>query len=110
MISPQSIRHDRLEQLLWEHAAYQALRDVPTPTGYERIHVGYGWGLRQRSDRTHAILLHPSSTPQIGPLALTVLGSGTHAIPRCGSSYHDYLLNVTDVLTTTIQSLVDDWQ
>ena len=84
-------------RLLWSHAAYQIISSLPS-TGYERVAVGYGWGLRNRANQ-HALLIHPTGNGrETGDLSLTVRGSGTQVIPRCGASYPDYLENVADIV------------
>ena len=55
---------------------------------------------RQTAER--ALLLHPSGNGRdTGDLALTVLGQGTHVIPRCSYSYTEYLDQVADIIETT---------
>jgi len=88
-------------QLLWSHAADQLIAALP-PAGCERITLGYACGLRNRANPQLALLVHPTGTGrETGDLSLTVRGSGTQVIPRCGASYTDYLENVADILETT---------
>lgn len=87
---------------LWSHAAYDIISALPPTTHCDRIQVGAGWGFRSRSNHQQALLLHPSGNGRdTGDMALTVLGQGTHVIPRCSYSYTDYLDEVADIIETT---------
>lgn len=98
----ETLADKQLWRLLWAHAAYQVVCTTPAAAHYETISAGYGWGLRNRDDQRRALLVHPSSTDcEIGDLSLTVLGVGTHVIPRCSRSYTDYLAEVKDIVETT---------
>jgi hypothetical protein len=89
-------------RLLWSRAACDIISALPSSSCYERIQVGAGWGLRSRSDRQRALLLHPSGgAREIGDLALTLLGHGTQVIPRCSLSYPEYLHEVADIVETS---------
>ena|SRR5215212_11980295 len=88
-------------QLLWSHAAYQLIAALPS-AGCDRITLGYGSGLCNRANPQLALLVHPTGTGrETGDLSLSVRGSGTQVIPRCGANYIDYLENVADILETT---------
>ena len=96
-------------RLLWSHATHQIISALPIAPAYERIVVGYGWGLRSRADRRRALLLHPTGNGRdTGDLSLTVLGSGTHVIPRCGMGYPEYLDRVADIVETTARIYLDE--
>ena len=95
-------------RLLWSHAAHEIASSLSSEE-YERVAVGYGWGLRCRANPQHALLIHPTGTGrEAGDLSLTVRGSGTHVIPRCGASYTDYLESVADVVETTARVYFDE--
>lgn len=84
---------------LWSRAAYDIISALPSAECYERIQVGAGWGLRRRMHGQQALLLHPSGTSrEAGDLALTILGQGTHVVPRCSYSYPEYLDAVADAV------------
>jgi hypothetical protein len=87
---------------LWSRAAYDIISAFPAAPHSERVQVGAGWGLRSRSNDQQALLLHPSGNNRdTGDLALTILGRGTHVIPRCCYSYTEYLAQVADIIETT---------
>jgi hypothetical protein len=87
---------------LWSRAAYDIICSHASTTHVERIQVGAGWGLRSQSNDQRALLLHPSGNGRdTGELALTILGQGTHVIPRCSYSYIEYLDQVADIIETT---------
>ena len=95
-------------RLLWSHAAHQIISSLPVAANYERVAVGSGWGLRSPTDPNRALLLHPTGNGREGgDLSLTVRGSGTHVIPRCGVSYTDYLDNVADIVETTARAYLN---
>ena len=94
-------------RLLWSHAAQQIISTLPSAPGSERIAVGYGWGVRNSADPCRALLVHPTGNGrETGDLSLTVRGSGTHVIPRCGASYIEYLDTVADIVETTARAYV----
>jgi hypothetical protein len=94
-------------RLLWSHAAYQVISSFPPD--YERVEVGYGWGLRNRANPQHALLIHPTgSGREAGDLSLTVRGSGAQVLPRCGLSYTEYLESVADIVETTARVYFDE--
>jgi len=95
-------------RLLWSHAAHQIISSLPSASNYERVAVGSGWGLRNPAHPHRALLLHPASNGrESGDLSLTVRGSGTQVIPRCGASYTDYLDNVADIVETTARAYLN---
>ena len=86
-------------RLLWSHTARRVVSELLTEELLEEVAAGYGWGLRRCDDTRCALLVHPTSHDRdIGDLSLTVLGHGTHIIPRAGSSYQDYIGIVTDAV------------
>lgn len=94
-------------RLLWAHATYQIVSNVPSAEVYEPVSVGYGWGLRNPEDRRRALVIHPTADGrEIGDLSLTILGVGTQIIPRCGASYVDYLEAVADVVETSANAYI----
>lgn len=96
-------------RLLWSQASNQIISALPTMPGCERLAVGYGWGLRSHADRRRALLLHPTGNGrENGDLSLTVLGSGTQVIPRCGCSYPEYLDRVADIVETTARVYLNE--
>lgn len=95
-------------RLLWSQATYQIISALPTSPQYERLAVGYGWGLRSRDNHRRALLLHPTGNGrEAGDLSMTVIGSGTHVIPRCGLGYPEYLDHVADIVETTARVYLD---
>lgn len=105
MMNTLSYDTPQLRQLLWAQAAEQIIQSLPNGTNYEIVSAGHGWGLRLTNNRRKAILLHPSSDDsRIGDLALTVLGSGTHTLPRYGRGYPEYISDVQDMVETTVRS------
>lgn len=101
--SEQTCRH------LWSHAAYQVMTSLPSTNVYEPVAVGNGWGLRSTADGRYMLLVHrPATNHEIGDLALTVHGAGTHIIPRCGRSYVEYVDAVADIVETTARVLLQD--
>jgi hypothetical protein len=94
---------------LWSHATYQIISALPTTDGYETVAIGNGWGLRSTTDPRRALVIHrPASGHAIGELALTVHGSPTHVIPRCGRGYVEYLDAVADIVQTTANVFLQD--
>ena len=92
-------------RLLWSHAARNIVSSVAATSSCEQVTIGAGWGLRNPDNHRCALLVHPTMQNRaIGDLALTVPGSGTHIIPRCGLSYTDYLNAVTDIVETTART------
>lgn len=87
---------------LWSQAAYDIISAFLSTPHCERMQVGAGWGLRSRAHNQQALLLHPSGNGRdTGDLALTIVGQGTHVIPRCSYSYTEYLDQVADIIETT---------
>jgi hypothetical protein len=92
---------DQTWRLLWCHAARQIINDVVLEAGWIRVAAGYGWGLRLRGAQQRALLVHPTAgNHEAGDLSLTVLGAGTHVIPRAGQSYDQYIDQVRDAVET----------
>jgi hypothetical protein len=93
---------------LWSHAAYDIISALVSTTDCERIQVGAGWGFRSHTNGQRALLLHPSGNGrEAGDLALTVLGQGTHVIPRCSYSYTKYLDEVADIVETASRAYLE---
>ena len=87
---------------LWSRAAYDIISAFPSTPRCERVQVGAGWGFRSRTSDQRALLLHPSGNGRdTGDLALTIVGQGTHVIPRCSYSYTEYVDQVADIIETT---------
>src|SRR5262245_22842040 len=88
---------------LWSRAAQQAVARIPAASRFDCESIGYGWGLRSRSNPQHALVLHPSSNMRgIGDLAITMLGAGTRVIPRHNASFVEYVRTVADVVEDTL--------
>ena len=88
-------------RLLWSHTARHVISDVASDAALEEVSAGYGWGLRRSDNPRRALLVHPTGNDrEAGDLSLTVLGQGTHVIPRAGSNYREYLGLVTDAVET----------
>lgn len=99
----------QLWRLLWANTARQVIDTTPSAAVYEIVSAGYGWGLRCHTNRKRALLVHPtSSDSEIGDLSLTVLGVGTHVLPRCNRGYIDYLADVRDIVETTAKTYLTD--
>src|SRR5689334_15958419 len=93
---------------LWTHLAHQIVSTVGARAGCEVVRVGCGCGLRNRRNRSRALLIHPSSNGQaIGDLSLTVVGRGTQTIPRYHSDLLTYIDVVEDVIETTSRLYVE---
>lgn len=104
----ETVATEQTWRCLWSHAAYDIISALPSTTHYDPIQVGAGWGFRSRANDHRALLLHPSGNGRdTGDLALTVLGQGTHVIPRCSSSYPEYLEDVADIIETTSRVYLD---
>ena len=89
-------------KLLWMHAAFQVSAMLVWNNAYTVEPIGQGYGVRCGD---LAGVVHPSSNaPQVGELALTIAGAGTHAIPRCGMSYVAYLAKVADTVEAALGS------
>jgi hypothetical protein len=98
----ETVATEQTWRCLWSHAAYDIISTLPSTAHYDHIQVGAGWGFRSRADGQRALLLHPSGNGRdTGDLAVTVLGQGTHVIPRCSYSYAEYLDQVADIIETT---------
>ncbi|MEO7910926.1 MAG: hypothetical protein ABIV47_14885 [Roseiflexaceae bacterium] len=98
----ETVATEQTWRCLWSRAAYDIISALAPTTDYDRIQVGAGWGFRSRSNGQQALLLHPSANGRdTGALALTILGQGTHVIPRCSYSYSEYLAEVADIIETT---------
>jgi len=94
----------QLRRMLWAHAAQQIIQILTHTVGHEIVSVGYGMGLRNHHTG-RALLVHPSSNGSaFGDLALTIPGSGTQTIPRCGQGYAEYLSIVADIVETVARS------
>jgi hypothetical protein len=92
-------------QLLWSRAAQQVIARLPAASGHGCQPIGYGWGLRSRSNPQRTLLLHPSSNSRvIGDLALTVTGAGTHVIPRNNAGFVEYIQVVADIVEDALAS------
>jgi hypothetical protein len=101
----ETLSNEQTWRLLWSHAAYQVISTLPKNFEYDCVSVGYGWGLRNRSDGRRAILIHPTGNGrELGDLSVTVPGSGTHVIPRFDRNYIAYLDVVADIVETTARS------
>lgn len=92
-------------RLLWSHTAQRIVTELALTPGMEHLEIvaaGNGWGLRRRDNGRVALLLHPTADDSdAGDLSLTVLGVGTHAIPRASISYCEYTDLVEDAVETT---------
>ena len=92
-------------QLLWSHTAQQIVTELALTPGLDHLEIvaaGNGWGLRRRDNARVALLLHPTADHvDAGDLSLTVLGVGSHAIPRARISYCEYIKLIEDAVETT---------
>lgn len=94
---------------LWSHAAYQIVSALASSLRYERVSTGIGWGLRDPANPRRALLVHPAADQRsVGDLALTVLGSGTHVVPRAGRGYVEYIEAVIDIVETVARIYLAD--
>lgn len=92
---------DMTWRLLWSHTARHIVNDLSIYPELELVSAGYGWGLRRNDDHRCALLVHPTGSDRdAGDLSLTILGQGTHVIPRADSSFHDYFGLVADAVET----------
>jgi hypothetical protein len=87
---------------LWSKAAHDIIASLCSTTSCDCVHVGSSWGFRNHANHRLALLLHPSGNGrEIGDLALTVLGHGTHVIPRYAYGFPEYLDEVASIVETT---------
>ncbi len=107
MSNIEALVEEQTWRALWSQAAYQVISALPSAAGYERLAVGAGWALRSASHPRVVLVVHPSGEGRdAGELSLTVLGSGTHTIPRCDRSYVQYLDAVADIVETTAKGML----
>jgi hypothetical protein len=96
---------EQTRRLLWSHAAHQVVALLSASSRCDGVPIGYGWGLRRKSNGQRAIVVHPSSNVEhVGELALTVQGFGTRVIPRRGVGYVAYLHLVADAVESILHT------
>ena len=90
-------------QSLWSHTASEIISSFSDPFSRNRLAADHCWGLYDPANPQRMLCLHPSSMGKraIGDLSLTMLGAGTFVIPRNGSSYVEYIRQVSDVVKAT---------
>jgi hypothetical protein len=96
--------------MLWSHAAQQVVTAcVASGQRFETVSAGIGCGLRNPADRRRGLLVHPAGEGRdIGDLAITVLGYGTHVVPRCGQDFGHYVDAGADIVEITAESCLAD--
>jgi hypothetical protein len=95
-------------RLLWSHTAQQVITDIAHEHGGNPVAAGYGWGLRSARDPRCALLVHPTAVGRdAGDLSLTVLGAGTHVIPRADLPYPIYISLVQEAVEAAAQTYLN---
>lgn len=95
-------------RLLWSHTAHKLVSDVAQEGAWKPVAAGYGWGLRSTSNPRCALLVHPTAEHRdAGDLSLTVLGAGTHVIPRADLPYPVYISLVQDAVEVAAQTYLN---
>ena len=95
-------------RLLWSHTAQKLISDIAQERGGKPVAAGYGWGLRSDTNPRCALLVHPTAGDRdAGDLSLTVLGAGTHVIPRADLSYPVYISLVQDAIEVAAQTYLN---
>lgn len=97
-------------RMLWSHAAQQIVSACSDScSNYESVTTGVGWGFRHPQNPRRALLVHPTGLGRdVGDLAVTVLGSGTHVVPRCGLDFGNYVDAVAEIVEITALSCLAD--
>ena len=107
-MAPETLEDELTWRLLWSHAAEQVIAELSINPPVEPLTAGYGYGLRRSEDKHRALLVHPTADDrEAGDLSLTVLGKGTHVIPRAGSSYPQYISLVQDAVETAARTYLN---
>lgn len=95
-------------RLLWSHTAHKLVTDIAIGRGEAPVSAGYGWGLRSANNTRCALLVHPTSVDRdAGDLSLTVLGAGTHVIPRADLPYPVYISLVQEAVEAAAQAYLN---
>ena len=100
----------QLWRLLWSHAAQRIMTEIANDDArLDVITAGAGAGLLHRADPRRGLVVHPAGEGrQVGDLAITVLGAGTHVVPRNNLAYGEYLETVADIVAITARSCFAD--
>lgn len=105
-MTAEQLRNHHTWRWLWAHAAQQVVEAIPLPAGYERVNIGYGWGIHRMADACALLLVHPAGEGRDGgDLALSLPGEQMIVIDRATRDYPSYLDYATAVVSRVFAQL-----